>query len=95
MNVVYLWDLETGALKFQSEPKAGDVVAAFDFSGDSRYFAWGGSHSTAYVIDLGDGKEVANLTHLSPVLGIDFSSDNRLLLTSSLDSSVNVSYNFV
>jgi WD40 repeat protein len=43
LNVVYLWELETGALKFRSTPHPNDVTIAFAFSEDSRYFAWGGA----------------------------------------------------
>ena len=89
-NVVYLWDLQSGALKFRSSPKRDDVITAFAFSDDSHYVAWGGSSNIAYVRDLDDGAEVRRLPHLSPVLGIDFSSNNRFVLTSSLEDSVKV-----
>lgn len=87
-NIVYLWGLETGGLEFQSTPHPNDVIVAFDFSEDSRYFAWGGTNNTAYVLDLHSGEQVLSLAHLNTVLGVDFSSDTRLLLTSSLGDSV-------
>jgi len=88
MNVVFLWNLETGVLEFQSTPKPNDLILAFDFSEDSRYFAWGGTNNTAHVLDLESGEEVIRLIHLNTVQGIDFSLDNRLLLTSSGGSGV-------
>lgn len=88
LNVVYLWDLETGKLEFQSMPKPNDVTFAFAFSEDGRYFAWGGTNNIAHVLDLQSKQQVLNLAHLNTVLGIAFSSDNRQLLTSSNGDSV-------
>ncbi len=82
-HVVYLWDLETGVLEFESTPHPSDWIVAFDFSEDSRYLAWGGTDNIAYVLDLHSGEEVIRLSHLDSVHQIDFSSDNRLLLIST------------
>lgn len=90
LNIVYLWDLETGDLEFQSRPHPSDIIAAFDFSEDSRYFAWGGTANTVYVLDLLSGEEIIRLFHLDSVHGINFSSDNRLLLTSSGGDGVTI-----
>jgi serine/threonine protein kinase/WD40 repeat protein/energy-coupling factor transporter ATP-binding protein EcfA2 len=83
LNVTYLWELETGVLEFRSTPHPSDVIVAFAFSRDSRYFAWGGTQNTAHVLDLQSGEEVMRLSHLDSVHGMDFSSDNRHLLTST------------
>lgn len=82
-HVVYLWDLETGNLEFQSTPHPSDWIVAFAFSEDGRYFAWGGTENIAYVLDLHSREEVMRLSHLDSVHQIDFSSDNRQLLTST------------
>jgi WD40 repeat protein len=89
LNVVYLWDLETGDVVFQSTPQADAVVEAFAFSTDSRLFAWGGSDNTVRLLEIRSGKEAQSLEHLNRILGIAFSADNRLLLTSTLEDSVN------
>jgi serine/threonine protein kinase/WD40 repeat protein len=81
-HVVYLWDLETGNLEFQSTPSDW-IVVAFAFSEDSHYFAWGGTDNVAYVLDLHSGEEVVRLHHLDSVHEIDFSSDKQQLLTST------------
>jgi serine/threonine protein kinase/WD40 repeat protein len=79
-HVVYLWDLGTGSLEFQT---LTDWILAFAYSADGRYFAWGGTANIAYVLDLHSGEEVMRLSHLDSVHQIEFSSDNRLLLTST------------
>jgi WD40 repeat protein len=89
-NVVYLWDLESGDLAYQSTPAPSVVVTAFAFSGNGRTFAWGGSNNTVTLVDLESGDEVQRLPHPSPVLGIDFSADQRYLLTSALGDTVYV-----
>jgi WD40 repeat protein/DNA-binding CsgD family transcriptional regulator len=81
--VVYLWDLETGNLEFRSAPDLTDWIVALALSGDGRYFAWGGQRSITYVLDLHSGEEVMRLAHLDTVHQIEFSSDNRFLLTSA------------
>jgi WD40 repeat protein/transcriptional regulator with XRE-family HTH domain len=82
-HIVYVWDLETGDLVFKSEPHPSDHVTSFAFSEGSRYFAWGGLGNIVYVRDLHSGEEVIRLSHLDSLHGIDFSSDNRFLLTST------------
>jgi WD40 repeat protein len=81
-HIVSVWDLETGSLAFQSTHPT-DFAVTFAFSKDSRYFAWGGTGNIAYVIDLHSGEEVIRLSHLDSVHAIDFSSENRFLLTST------------
>ena len=90
LNVVYLWNLETGDLVFRSTPKPNDVATDFDFSADGRYFAWSGSEGNAYVLDLQDFRQVREFAHLDVVLGVDFSAGSGLLLTSSLGEDVTI-----
>jgi WD40 repeat protein len=82
-NLVYVWDLETGNLEFQSASNPDDFIVAFAFSADSRYFAWGGTENIVYVLDLHSREEVIQLSHLDSIHEIDLSADNRLLLVST------------
>ena len=80
---VYLWNLKTGNLEFESTPHPNDAALAFAFSEDSRFFAWGGTENEARVLDLHSGEEVIRLSHQDSVHGLAFASNNRLLLTST------------
>ena len=80
--IVSVWDLETGNLSFEWRHPT-DFIVTFAFSEDSRYFAWGGTGNITYMLDLQTGEELIRLSHLDSVHAIDFSSENRFLLTST------------
>jgi WD40 repeat protein/beta-lactamase regulating signal transducer with metallopeptidase domain len=89
---VALWDVENGALFRRWEwPQGRDphsTVECFDFTPDGGHLAAAVfRQSKAYVWDIADDRQVAELPH-SSIYGLSFSPDGMTLATAGWDSAV-------
>ncbi|NND98030.1 MAG: protein kinase [Pirellulaceae bacterium] len=75
--MVRLWDSTT--FEFVKEWKAANAVRSAAFSPNGNRIVAGDREGTIHVYDIDSGEEVANKNHPGSILGIDYSSDGKLI----------------
>jgi WD40 repeat protein len=86
---VRVWDPATGRHLYALTNLHSDAVLALAWSADGSRLASGGADRFARVVDVSDGRVIANLEgHTGHVLGVSWRADGRVLATGGADGSV-------
>lgn len=85
---VRLWDVETGALRW--ERKHEEEVEVVAFSRDGQFVASGGEDLQVRIWTVGSGDSVATLAHLGSIDGMRFSHDGSILATGDESGMVTI-----
>lgn len=85
---IKLWD--SANYELVTEWKADSAVRSAAFSPDGRRVVAGDREGTIHIYDIDSGSQVASQNHPGSILGIDYSSDGKLIASVGSDKVVRI-----